>query len=358
MLQLPLFHASVLNDVHYGLPAVDQTRSAAEIADLVSYFPTVHLIGFPKCGSSTLYVLLTKIPGLLFPTPKDPAAPKYFLKEAHFFDDSARYEKGLAFYGDFYPKLHQKEAKYVAVDATPSILNLEALHSMSNVYDHHPHEHHFIISFREPFSALLSYWNHLREMPSKSDVFEDYLRKELSKNVSQCSPHASWWQHRHKLSIENLESSFMLHCPKMIGYYMFAIYLELWVREFPLKSTNYCLFFMDDLAGDQNIVIQSLHKCLKLPEMESELLPLKGVVRDNTANSYRPKHPVSTEVRAMVDALYQPWLCVLKSFLRGKFNKSRRRLNEIPWIPTGEQCYKLGLSFDENGPGTPMRDST
>jgi len=329
------------------LPLVDQSKNEDELNALRSRLPKIFLVGFPKCGSTSLSSYLHYFPLLLMPTPHE-GDPSYFLKEVHYFDSSKRYAEGLEFYASYYPRLGAQNTSSVqsnltGVDATPAIINIMYFERMSAVFSQDD-DLRFLVTVRDPLDAVHSAWNHLGkinyEMNSGlvfaySGNFEQDMRRVLfSKNYSSCVPSAEWWSRRSDSSVQTLISRFVDHCPPIIRNYIYVVFLEIWAAHFGRR--NFCVFLMEELE-DPNAQMLRVARCLRI---KSDHKHINSPAHRNRAVSYRSGNDISNEVRRAMAEFNFPWLCELrKMLLTGDFPEmTQARLNNSAWFPSAAQC--------------------
>jgi hypothetical protein len=373
---------------HKNLPLTDQFMEKAKLNFITSnLLPRIYLIGFPKCGTTTIAEALFEHPSLEFPEIK-PNDPNYFKKEAHFFD-CPRYESGLLFYSEYYPKLrhlsgndsvlhslneevsdHDSHAKakhkITGIDGTPSIMNLIAFVRMSSVFSNQSSNIRFIVSLRDPFEAIYSAWNHLRKSSdamnyygNSSDFYADVYLDFQSQKVSSCHPTSLWWLHHNRFSLDKLMANFFLNCPPIIRNYLFPVVLEIWNIKFSLR--NFCFVFLDEMSGtldEVNSVWVGLQKCLQLPIILNALYRKKTDLTPRNKASLNYKNYSDyriLELKRDADFFFRPWLCVLRTqLLRSDkpcvvnltcTQRMSQRMNRVPWMPNHTECaqWRTGL---------------
>lgn len=148
--------------------------------------PNVQLIGIGKCGTTALAQWFFSegfCGGEVFPSDDE---PPHFNKEATFFQEDNRYEKGVEFYMKRYMHCINKN-KTIIFDASPNTFAFPQ--RVYDTYKYFPdllHQLKIILAIREPISREMSLYNH---------YFHDFVHNNCTVNSpvsSGCSQVAGW----------------------------------------------------------------------------------------------------------------------------------------------------------------------
>jgi hypothetical protein len=125
--------------------------------------PSVIIVGAQKAGTSSLFNYLKQHPDVLVS----------FNKEVHFYDHDFRYNRGLKWYKNQFPKTNGQS---VLLEATPRYLYVKSV--AKRITESIP-DVKIIVMIREPIARAFSAWNMYRHF-FKSVVFRPKMMENLA----------------------------------------------------------------------------------------------------------------------------------------------------------------------------------
>jgi len=136
--------------------------------------PAFMIVGVQKAGTSALFAMLAKHPGILAPT----------VKEMHFFDRPERYLMGIKSYLSGFPRRPLRGTP-LTFEATPSYVFVDE--ALGRVHKHFPFMK-LVIVLRDPVHRAYSAWNMFRQINVDENgvdlrdgrSFADAVEEELS----------------------------------------------------------------------------------------------------------------------------------------------------------------------------------
>mmetsp|Transcript_13327 Transcript_13327/g.37862 ORF Transcript_13327/g.37862 Transcript_13327/m.37862 type:complete len:347 (-) Transcript_13327:40-1080(-) len=153
--------------------------------------PELIVLGAQKAGTSFLYAQLQSVNGTRSHARRpDECGP--FVKEAHVFDNTSRWEEGVGPWARSYPAC-TASARLVSIDATPGYLRSgDAARRIAERYGGQARRVRFAVVLREPLARAQSAFYHYRAMAAAwGDVvnanffqtsFQSYVEKLLRAN--------------------------------------------------------------------------------------------------------------------------------------------------------------------------------
>jgi len=111
--------------------------------------PAFFIIGAQKAGTSALFQMLARHPGVLVPQEK----------ELHFFDNDRNYAKGIATYRKAFP-IAPLRGRKLTFEATPDYLFIEE--AATRMHTHFP-DARLVALLRDPVKRAYSAWNMFRD---------------------------------------------------------------------------------------------------------------------------------------------------------------------------------------------------
>jgi len=156
--------------------------------------PSVFQVGFQKAGSSSLWDDLVQKVGLKRGCGEvgqpckvwGQEEPLYMKKELHFFDQDARFNKGMSFYAAHFPKCTEIKANDQAIDGTPNYITdgkktaLRIRDSYNDKYGNNAKDIHFVLIVRSPSKRMeAGYWHFMKEDAEKRGGFENFVDHTL-----------------------------------------------------------------------------------------------------------------------------------------------------------------------------------
>jgi hypothetical protein len=257
--------------------------------------PNVLLVGAQKAGSTALAEWIFQN-GVCRPKyfGGEPALP--YNKEVHFFDNSARFQRGLEFYTKRFE--HCRNATLV-MDATPDYLDLAP--QIRSFYDHwaltgSTQQLKILMILREPVSRELSLYNHLKKLhledPDPTQWYATLARDDGS--LISFDEHVL----EHLVPCYKGQRVFMYSCTTG-GY---ARHLERWFDLFDRK-TQILVVSYDELQDSPDTALARVERFLAADQkFDASLL-----TRENTQSSEaKVKHP-SCVSQVRLSRVFAPW---------------------------------------------------
>ena len=154
--------------------------------------PTLFLLGFQKCGTSSLHDWLIKSSNDLIEADANVYDPTQNSKELHFFNNPHAVRKGLAYYAShFQQPLYSNRSMYL--DSTP-----DYIYNPSNeIFKAYGRTHYattkFVFLIQRPEVRLVSWWNHFIKEGWIDDLvveFKDleHFTTEMIQEYEHCRP--------------------------------------------------------------------------------------------------------------------------------------------------------------------------
>lgn len=190
----------------------------------VNRSPNFFVLGFAKCGTTTIYHLLKQHPEIYLPEEKEP----------RFFDTDALYNRGIEYYLETYFKGSQAYLK--RGEASPAY-SVQPELVAPRILDACGEDVQMIVIMRDPVSRLWSHYLHQVRNCVETLSIEEALQCE-EKRIQEGKP--SW-----------------------VGYFTdgrYPIYLEKWFEYF--SKERFLLLLTDDLEGDPVGTMQRIYSFL------------------------------------------------------------------------------------------------
>lgn len=181
--------------------------------------PNAYIIGFAKCGTTSLHEYLMQHPDI----------SGGFIKEVHYFDHDKRYMRGTNWYRSNFPLTIQRlirtrlwHKKMVVIDATPRYINHP--HAMRRIKETTPNAK-FIVIVRNPIERAYSHYN-MNTRPTS------WIPEDLSFAEAIRAEHS-----RINGEYEKMERDEFYYSPEYFGYAyaqkgLYARWLKKWIAEF------------------------------------------------------------------------------------------------------------------------------
>lgn len=255
--------------------------------------PSFLILGFMRCGTSSLYDYLLAHPQVL------PAVDKELWFFTHFFD------QGIDWYLAHFPSIADG-VNYFTGEATSMYIN--APDAATKVLDLFP-EMKLTILLRNPVERVISAI-YLQRPPSLRHIqLEHHIVDGLEKAESMV---------KNLSEVSLLESSSIMNCG--LGHQgmvsvshllngLYILYLKRWLTIFP--KNQFLILKSETLFKDPSITMNQVHNFLKLSDYQLT----------NYRNSNPGTYPsVSNDLRRRIAAFYQPYNQQLEDYLGMKFD--------------------------------------
>lgn len=262
----------------YGI-ALAANIAYGKIFGRAHMLPNAYIIGFAKCGTTSLYTYLTEHPQI------HPS----FTKEVHYLDHNKRYQRGQNWYRSNFPLGIQKTIyerlkgkKFVSIDATPRYIN-------------HPHtinrvkkigsDAKFIVLVRNPIERAYSHYNmnvHGATQIPEELSFDEAIRQEDSRIANE---------------YEKMEQDETYFSMEYFGYAyaqrgLYARWLKDWLTEFPEQVL---VLDSDSLIRDTQSTFDTVTDFLEIDRFK-----LKDTEKRNVGNYAHNKIDDST-LKALIE---------------------------------------------------------
>jgi tetratricopeptide (TPR) repeat protein len=261
--------------------------------------PDFLILGFPKCGTTSLYAYLTSHPQIL------PAVSKELL----YFTHSER--QGIDYYLAHFPSI--SDTNYLTGEASPNYITFPSV--AKRVFEWFPNIN-LIVLLRNPAEHAISsyYWQNrfacksgliehkiienIEKMPSILNKFIALLKLDLEPSAFiKYGLEDKWWL--------NNKDEFL---PSLLGS-LYVYYLEGWLNVFPKEQ--FLILKSEDLFNNPSETLKRTYDFLNLPDY-----PLPEY-RNFNPNSYPP---ISSDIRRQLVEFFRPYNQQLEEYLGMKFN--------------------------------------
>ena len=209
--------------------------------------PNTYIIGFAKCGTTSLYTYLIEHPQI----------HASFTKEIHYFDYNERFKRGKNWYRSNFPLLIQKiiyeqfkKKKFVSIDATPRYINHP--HAMRRIKKITPNAK-FIVIVRNPIERAYSHYNmtYMMQQIPEELTFSESIKNEESRVDGE---------------YEKMERDESYYSTQYFGYAyaqrgLYVKWLKVWLDEF---SNNVLVLDNDSLIKNLQLTIDKITDFLEI----------------------------------------------------------------------------------------------
>jgi len=263
-------------------------------------FPDFMVIGFPKCGTKSLFSYVTQHPNIGIPTDYG----KYF------FD--ANFKRGINWYKAHYPtvkekrKLKESNGAYVFGDYSarymmyyPSALRIKKIVPKTKL----------IVVLRNPVERAYSQFN-FKEMGRYRNEEKDLSL--FSDAIQEDEKRLKDWEYMVENNLITRENHVSIHTPYLtMGKY--AVHLKEWFKIFPKEQFHFVS--TDNMSSELEIqkTVSDVFKFLEVSDYKISDFSRKNV------GSYEKIDP---EERKVLSDYYRPFNEKLEELLNMKFNWS------------------------------------
>jgi hypothetical protein len=254
--------------------------------------PDFYILGGQKCGTTSLFLYLSKHPDVLSPTAKD----------IRFFDKY--FFKGKNWYSVYFPTIFNKFVKKSTLTGEATERYLDHPHAPTRLKSVTPNAK-FIILLRNPVDRAYSHYTMIVKHGQEKLSFKDAIKNEKEKffpiyqKMLQDSNYYNDLYFRH-------------------GYLHRGIYVDKikqWFKIFPKEQ--FLIIQSEDLFDDTNNVYQKILEFLELPEYE---LPYYEQYRKQNYESNKMDLDIQNE---LID-FFKPYNQQLSDLLGMEFNWNQR----------------------------------
>tara|TARA_Y100001936_G_scaffold169582_1_gene165848 strand:+ start:14113 stop:15009 length:897 start_codon:yes stop_codon:yes gene_type:complete len=250
--------------------------------------PSFIIIGYPKCGTTSLYDYLIQHPNI-------GSASR---KELDFFN--LAYKRGIQYYKSHFPTTFSKKSfenkfnsKFITGEATP--LYISHPYALSRIRKHFP-DIKLILLLRNPIDRAFSHYQHQRRGNlDKITKFEEVINLD---------------KERHKVINEKYENNEITHENQglfMQGYIEMGKYINDIERLYDLFDKKQILIlFTDELNHKRDYVLKTVFEFLGIPEIN---------IPDTTHKNVGNYQDMDIKTRELLIKFYEPYNKKLEDFL-------------------------------------------
>lgn len=201
--------------------------------------PSRFLLGVQKCGTTSLFGDLARMPGMRIAKHLG-SEPGFYAKEQHFFDKAARFQLGMEFYASHYPPCPRR-GHVQAVDSTPDYSRHPgvAARLYSAYGERYANNLRFVLIVRDPATRLRSFYDHFHPSPT----LREFIIHTLSR-AAACASYVNTSLDDGNKLWEVLELGFR-ECRSLmpLGGSLYAPQLRSWLSVFkPRQFAITCLY--------------------------------------------------------------------------------------------------------------------
>ena len=288
------------------------------VCNIEQSLPTLFILGFQKCGTSSLHDWLVSSSIEMIP-----AAPAVHIatqnsKEVHFFnrDPKTSDEKSLAYYASHFHQTPLPTQNSMYVDGTPDYIWQHAgalISAYGGVSSSLFQSLRFVIIVQPPEKRLVSWWNHFKSqgwIPDLLASFGSDINQFVSHDLKELedldcnfgNKNCDLYAHRHQ-NWGRLSA---------VGGGMYSYWIKQWLDSGVDPSQIYIVFLstihqkqrqMESLSNQED----NLFKFLKVKKTRSLAFPSK--------NRHSHTDVLSTDISTTLKQFYAPWNCHLKDLI-------------------------------------------
>ena len=242
--------------------------------------PKFLIIGFGKCGTTSLYAYLNNHPRVL----------RAVDKELHFFNN--HFECGLEWYKAHFPPIPENK-DFMTGEATPWYINWGGVEQ--KVFQAFP-EVQLLVVLRNPVARAVSHFYHNRKVGIEHRSFEEAMLSEIEKLQGITDPaqvDKSYWK---------TEQGYLF-----VGFYLH--FIKKWMSLFPKEQ--FLIIDNDDLSTEPVATMNQVFEFLGLPEHK---LP---IYQKHNSGSYSP---IDQEMYGQISNIFKTHNQKLEEYLARSFD--------------------------------------
>jgi len=296
--------------------------------DMLVCLPAFYLAGFSKCGTSTLYELITAHPDIASP----------HIKEGHFWnsfmmdDEQYVYPALKSYYYLFHfaeaAKRIKKDPQTITLDASPTTIYITSRQiplladsdicifpcTISTVLP----DAKYIVIMRNPITRLWSdYWffcaiNNWRTESGQVNIPKEYLKHgpDMFHNhsVMAITKYKSCLQAKSEFECARLATLSMKPgegCGARIGVGLYYLHIVKWLSVLPRKQ--FLFLRTEDLADDSKAVMQRVWKFLGLPPFVQNTQAVHRKTWSEISGLYNATAEMFPQTKKMLSSFYEPY---------------------------------------------------
>jgi len=305
--------------------------------DMLVCLPAFYLAGFSKCGTSTLYELITAHPDIASP----------HIKEGHFWnsfmmdDEQYVYPALKSYYYLFHfaqaAKRIKKDPQTITLDASPTTIYITSRQIplladsdicmfpriMSTVLPNAK----YIAIMRNPVTLLWSdYWFYCAMKNWKTESGQVNIPKEYLKHgpdmfhnhsVMAITKYKSCLQAKSEFECARLATLVMKPgegCGARIGVGLYYLHIVKWLSVLPRKQ--FLFLRTEDLADDSKAVMQRVWKFLGLPPFVQNTQAVHRKSWRTISGEDSSSLKMSSHTKKMLSSFYEPYNHILAALLK------------------------------------------
>lgn len=323
---LPRVHELIASYSHYEMTVTDVFRKIERATNSLNpvnttCLPSTHIIGFPRCGSTYLYQLLSKHPDMRHAREKEPHFWTKFPLENQIYDTYSFLTYLANFVGD---NLSTDTRKKVSVmDASASTIwytqRLDDLCAVPKFLKHLTPKAKFIVLMRNPVDQLYSdFWHFTLNCDAsvlekvKRDVmkkaFYSLIKREM-KRLEECMVDDGIGKCIHNNLL--IAGSALRGCKKIrLGISIYVVFIKRWLKFF--NSEQFLFIRLEDLIDSPYQVLIKVWNFLDVRVLKEEEFE-KIISSTSRVLSNYPE--ISRKTRTALGKFYAPFNAELATLL-------------------------------------------
>ena len=305
--------------------------------DRLVCLPAFYLAGFPKCGTSTLYELISAHPSIASPHIKEGHFWSYFMMSNEQYVHQALKLYYYLFHFVRASERIKKNPHAITLDASPTTIFVTSKHSplaedsdicmfpriVSTVLPNAK----YIVIMRNPVNRLWSdYWFYCATKNWKTKngevkMPEKYLKHgpELFHNHSTraVAEYQSCLKEKSEFECARLATMGMHAgegCGSRVGAGLYYLHIVKWLGVLPREQ--FLFLRMEDLAADSQSVMQRVWKFLELPPFVQRTETHRNANNWIISPEYREMLKISPRTKEMLSSFYEPYNQKLAALLK------------------------------------------
>ena len=329
-----LEHTFSMNEATELLETITSTRNDNRKDNRLVCLPAFYLAGFPKCGTSTLYELITAHPHVAPPNRKEGHFWSYFMMNNEYHVYQALKSYYYLFHFAPATAMIKNSPQTITLDASPSTIFVTSKHGplqvdsdvcvfpriVSTVLP----DARYIVIMRNPVSRLWSdYWfycaiKNWRTEKGQVKVPKQYLKHGPhmfhNDSVEAIDMYHSCLQVKSEFECAR-KATMGMHvgegCGSRIGAGLYYLHIVKWLSVLP--SERFLFLRTEDLATDSQVVMQKIWEFLKLPSLA------QSTVAHRNTNSWiksEETFQMLPKTKEILSSFYEPYNKKLAALLR------------------------------------------
>ncbi|MGB7274765.1 MAG: sulfotransferase domain-containing protein [Geitlerinemataceae cyanobacterium] len=293
-------HTQIRTVVIYSLSALDRVEEASQFCQEITYRnnkrtkpefvekywqdgkgekPNFIVIGFMKCGTTSLYDYILQHPQVL------PASQK----EIMFFNNEKLFEMGVDWYRSNFPKIPDGSG-YLTGEA--STLYVQSSKVARRLRDSFP-DTKLIVLLRNPVDRAISHYHFNRKLGYKTESLEKALTSEI----------------QYLQNVKDIDQEIDGKFGYLIASSLYIYFLEKWMSIFPREQ--FLILRAEDLAADTSGTLDRVFDFLSLPNYK-----VSELSRKNTG-SYAN---IDKELHEKISHFFEPYNQKLQEHTGSRFS--------------------------------------